>query len=379
MRKKVLYVITKNNFGGAQRYVYDLATLLPQDDYDVCVAFGNAGERQEGAVTLKEKLDEKNIRTIQIKNFCRDISIRHEIAVFFELLRIVRKEKPDTLHVTSSKAGGIGALVGRLTRTKRIIFTSHGLAYDELWRPAWQRFLIKTATWLTIFLSHNTIQITQDTTDRANSLPFLKGKSVLIHNGRTTPAFVGKEEAREKLLPSLKGQNELWIGAISELTINKNIHSLIKALGILHRKGLHPELVICSDGEEKERLAQLEHEENITEHVHILEYVEAAARYLTAFDIYALPSFKEGLPYVLMEAGFASLPVVTSNINGITDLVQNKKTGLLTDTDPESIAAALKTLLTNKTLRQKYGSALFSHIHTTFSIKRMVERTTELY
>ncbi len=378
-KKKVLFVITKNNFGGAQRYVYDLAVNLPSEKFSVCVAFGNAGEKQEDSVTLKEKLDKKNIRTIQIKNFCRDISLRHEVAVFFELVRIIWKEKPDVLHVTSSKAGGLGAFIGRCMFIHRTIFTSHGLAYDETWRPIWQRTLIKFFTWLTILFSHKTIQITKDTTDRANALPFLKHKNILIHNGRTTPAFISREEARKKLIPSGTRNGELWVGALAELTKNKNIDSLIQALGILRKQNHTLHLVVCGEGEERDQLTTLAEQEGVSKFVHLIGYIDDAARYLPAFDMYALPSHKEGLPYVVMEAGFASLPVVASNIRGITDLIENKKTGLLTATDPTSIAEALERLITHPELRKEYGSALFNHIHTTFSIKKMVEETAKLY
>ena len=379
MRKKVLFVITKNNFGGAQRYVYDLAVNLPTKQFEICVAFGSAGESHKDSITLEEKLRKKKIRTVRIQNFCRDISLKHEVLVFFELLRIVQKEKPDVLHVTSSKAGGIGTLIGRLLGIQRIIFTSHGLAYDETWRPAWQQNTIKFFTWLTILLSHKTIQITKDTTKRTNALPLLRDKNVLIHNGRTTPAFVSREEARKKLIPGGVRNGDLWIGAISELTKNKNIDSLIRALSILHERGHSLHLVVCSEGEERPALIALTKEKGLERYVHLVGYVKHAARYLPAFDIYTLPSHKEGLPYVLMEAGFASLPVIASNIRGITDLVEHEQTGLLTETDPESIANNIEKLVQNPKLRKKYGSALFNHIHTNFSIKRMVEETTKLY
>ena len=100
--KKVLFVITKSNWGGAQRYVYDLAINLPKESFEVKVAL-----RGEGL--LKQKLEENNIQTIQIPHLQRDINATRELLSFFSLIKIFNKEKPDIIHLNSSKAGGIGA------------------------------------------------------------------------------------------------------------------------------------------------------------------------------------------------------------------------------------------------------------------------------
>src|SRR3989344_3387314 len=121
---KILYIITKSNWGGAQRYVFDLATRLPKEDFEIAVAHGGNG-------LLAEKLCTARIRTIKVKKFERNVKLFKDIAVFFELLSLLRRERPDIVHLNSSKAGGIGALSARFTGIKNIIFTSHGLVFDE--------------------------------------------------------------------------------------------------------------------------------------------------------------------------------------------------------------------------------------------------------
>ncbi len=109
MKKKIIFVITKSNWGGAGRYVFDLATTLTSD-YDVAVALGGTG-------LLVDKLRKENIRTIPIPSLGRDIHVRADSSAFFELLAIFKKEKPDVVHLNSSKAGGLGALAARMSRT----------------------------------------------------------------------------------------------------------------------------------------------------------------------------------------------------------------------------------------------------------------------
>ena len=80
--RKILYVITKSNFGGAQRYVYDLATTLPRTEFDVAVALGGTGAQGAKLGSLDLKLKAANIRTIQIRHFMRDVSLVEDVRAF---------------------------------------------------------------------------------------------------------------------------------------------------------------------------------------------------------------------------------------------------------------------------------------------------------
>ena len=154
-KKKILYLITKSNWGGAQRYVFDLATSLNKEEYDVVVALGGTGR-------LVDELKNKKVRVIQLKSLERDISIFKEIKSAIELFKIIKSEKPNILHINSSKAGGLGALIGRILGVPKIIFTAHGWAFNED-RPWRQKISIKTLHWLTILLSHTTITVSETT------------------------------------------------------------------------------------------------------------------------------------------------------------------------------------------------------------------------
>ncbi len=123
LKKKILVVITKSNWGGAQRYVHDLARHL-KEDFDITVACGGTGE-------LVERLTALGIRTLTIPGLARDVHPMQDLAVCIRLGRIIKKERPDVLHLNSSKIGVIGAILGRLIGIKRIIFTAHGWAWNE--------------------------------------------------------------------------------------------------------------------------------------------------------------------------------------------------------------------------------------------------------
>src|SRR5262245_56822422 len=125
---RVLYVITKSYFGGAQRYVSDLASNPPVDMETAVLCGGPNMFLQEGFLVVK--LKEHNVRTIVLPSLTRDVGVL-DFKAFYQLFKAIRAEKPDVLHPNSSKAGGLDALAGRLCRVPQIIYTAHGWAFNE--------------------------------------------------------------------------------------------------------------------------------------------------------------------------------------------------------------------------------------------------------
>ncbi len=372
--KRILYIITKSNFGGAQKYVYELAVAAKAEGHEVMVACGGTGEAGATLGLLADKLTTENITLYPIKNFMRNMSLSNDIKAFFEIWKIIKQVKPDVLHVTSSKAGGIGALAGRFSFVKKIIFTSHGLTVDEVWRPSWQRFLIYIATWITLRLSHHNIMISTETYERARNMPSLSSRVSLIKNGIAPIDFLEKGTARASLAPYLN-PNTLWVGGIGELHPNKNWSVVIEAMTTLPP---HSHLFIIGEGEERLKLENLISELQIQKTVHLLGYLDGA-KYLKAFDIFILPSKKEGLPYVLLEAGLAGLPVIASDLPGNHDIINTGENGFLIAPTPELIATTLQMLLRDEGMRRRLGQNLQIKIQNNFSIAKMYKETFVLY
>lgn len=377
MQKKVLLVVTKSNFGGAQRYVYDLATSLPQEQYAVSVAFGGTGLPGAGAGDLHVLLSKAGIRTLFIKNFARDIFFLKDLFALFELVAIFKKEKPDIVHLNSSKAGGLGALAARLSGIHTIVYTAHGWPHREP-RSVVAKSLIYLFSWFTVLLSTHTITVSGTDLKDTPSL-FKKRSLVRVHNGidLKTP-LLEKETARKKLqektTPSIP--NSAWVVTIAELTRNKNLESLIQALVNVK----DAVLISIGRGELETTLKELTKKLGIEDRVFFLGFVPNADHYLKAADVFVLPSFKEGLPYTLLEAGHAQLPVVASNTGGIPEIIEHEKNGLLIDPkNIQEIEMALNTLISSPEKRALFGEALQEKVATHFSKERMVQETIKVY
>jgi glycosyltransferase involved in cell wall biosynthesis len=304
--KKILFVITKSNWGGAQRYVYDLATAL-QHDFDVRVAFG-----QEGL--LAKKLRDAHIQTFPIEGLQRDVSISNDVKSFFELLRLFRTEKPDVVHLNSSKAGGIGALAARLAGVPRIIFTAHGWPFWEQ-RNSISRGLIYLFSWLTALFSHKIIVVSDYDLKVAQKMPFVAHKTVRIYNGIDLNFPLGSADIVRHSFP--KGVR--ITGTIGELTKNKNQIALIEEA----KNNPDMYVAIVGDGENRLYLKRKIEEYGLINRVKIMGF-QWASEVLRGFDVFALPSLKEGLPYVLLEAKAAGLPIVAARVGGVGEILDAK-------------------------------------------------------
>ncbi len=378
-KKKILYVITKGNFGGAQRYVFDLATHLPKDQFEAVVVFG------EGK-TLGEKLESAGIRTISISSLKRDIGIFSDIRAFFSLLSVIKKEKPHVVHLNSSKAGVLGVLAVRVlnlftlgpnTHKPKAIFTGHGWAFNEE-RSLFTKIIFYKIYWLIIVLSHNTIAVSERTKDQVAWMPFLKKKIHVIKNGIESFEIIPKLDARKVLAPELNERT--WIGTISELHKSKGLDYLLKAFQNIPEKFANVALVIVGAGEEEKSLKDLTEELHLENKVVFTGFISDAKKYLSAFDVFTLTSRTEALPYAPLEAGLANLPVVASWAGGIPEIIVNEESGLLIDVaNTEKLSGALERLIVDDVTRNSLGQSLHDEVLKSFSLTRMVEKTTKLY
>ncbi|MEI6297010.1 MAG: glycosyltransferase family 4 protein [bacterium] len=375
-KTKILYCITKSVWGGAGKYVFELATSLPKDEFEASVVLGGNG-------TLISKLNDEEIKTISIPSLDRDVGFFKDIASFNNLLKIFKKEKPDVIHLNSSKMGGIGALAGQIAGVKKIIFTAHGWPFNED-----RGFLSRTAIWLasyiTALFSTEIIVIDKKDFKQAQSFPFCKNKIILIHNGIKPFELLKKTEAKHVIIEKIKFdalKEKVSIGTIGELHKNKGLEYGINAIALLPQETQSlVSYFIIGGGEEKNNLEHLIKQLKLEDKVFLLGFMDDARKYLNAFDVFLFPSVKEGLPYSIMEAGFASLPIITTKVGGIPDIMTDEKSNLLVEPkNTKELRNALVELIQNKKIRDSLGAKNKENILTKFTFEKMLEKTIKAY
>ncbi|MFA6270474.1 MAG: glycosyltransferase family 4 protein [Candidatus Paceibacterota bacterium] len=377
-KKKILYVITKGNFGGAQRYVYDLATSLPKEKFEVLVAHGEGQE-------LSNLLKEKQIKSIKLDKLVREVKFFDEFKVCKELIRLIRFERPDVIHLNSSKIGGVGAVAGTITQLleknyrPKIIFTAHNWGFNDNNRSSFEKLFYYMSHWITLMLCHQVIAVSEKTKKDVCFLPLIKGKITVIYNGIDNFEILSKTEARS-ILAGLKTDKTI-IFSISELHKNKGLDLALRAIALLPKEAKEKIIyAITGDGEEKENLKNLAKELGIENIINFLGFVPNAKKLLAGSDIFMLSSRTEAFPYVILEAGFIGLPIIATSVGGIPEVIKDMQNGILVHPqNPKEIAEAILYLLDHPEKSQEFGEEIKKTISNFFSLEKMLNETIRLY
>jgi glycosyltransferase involved in cell wall biosynthesis len=356
----VLLLITLAEVGGAQTYV---ASLLPAlaPGFDVVVAAHGAGPLREAAATPS------GARFVPLEHVRRKVSPFRDVAGLLELVRMLRRERPDIVHANSSKAGVLGRLAASLAGVPIRIFTVHGWAFSahsgvasRLYR--WADRLVRPLTTATICVSN---------TDRARGLAAqtcTAETTVVIPNAIDVDGAPASRRERPRPL----------IVAVGRLKAPKDFLTLVRALALLPGQAF--DAAIVGDGPDRAELEAAIEALGIGERVILLGEREDVRQLLAGADIFVLSSASEGLPVSVLEAMAAGLPVVGSHVGGVPELVVEGETGLLVEAgDPQSLAAALDTLVEDAELRRRMGDAGRERARERFDLERFWEAHRELY
>jgi glycosyltransferase involved in cell wall biosynthesis len=238
---------------------------------------------------------------------------------------------------------------------------------------------------------HKVIVIAKREEKQAQKMPFIgKNKIILINNGIERIDFKSKEDSRKYLTEKVginPEKDALWIGTIAELHKNKGLEFSIKSIkktkpvvSKQENKSRQILYFILGGGEEKENLKKIIEENSLEKNIFLAGFTEDAESYLQAFDVFVLPSLKEGLPYAVLEAGMAGLPCVLSRVGGMPDIVENNTTGILvTPGSQGEITRAIDYLINNQEIAKSYGNSLKEKILKDFSLDEMIKKTADLY
>jgi len=370
-KKSILYIITKSVWGGAAKYVFDLATHLPKDEFKIFVAAGNQGK-------FAQKIKRANLLYYQINNFQRTINPFKDLFAFFEILGLLFQLKPDVIHVNSSKAGGI---VGKAAfyyklftgRKPRLIFTVHGWAFNED-RPQWQISLIKFFSRLTALFCDKIICVSEYDCQLAIENKIAPAnKLVTIHNGIDIKniSFLPRQEAQEKLFGRT---SPLVIGTIAEWTKNKGLFYLLEAFKEI-KKPLDLVLIGSGENPDKEKMYRYVQKHNL-ENVHLIEFIPEAASYLKALDIFVLPSIKEGCPYTILEAASAQVPIIATKVGGVPEMINSN---LIPPKNSRQLAEKIIFLIEHPEIAQKMAQKAREKVVKEFELGKMLQKTKRVY
>jgi glycosyltransferase involved in cell wall biosynthesis len=293
---------------------------------------------------------------------------------FWRLFAFVRRSNPDVVWVNFPEVymSWRDLLAIRLAGRHKVVVTIH-IATEWSSLPARRRLL----TLLASCLVDKVVVVSRATRERLRQAGVPARKLHVVLNGLPAPQHVpSREEARRRLgLPA----DAFVVGSLCRLMPVKGVGNLIEAAARLDDPQHRLRLLIGGYGPEREALEQRA-AELLGDRAIFLGEVHDTTSFYAALDIFALPSFMEGLALVLIEAALQGLPAVGTAVPGITEVIADGETGLLVPPgDVPVLAEAVDRLRLNPQLRLRLGEGARGRAMAEFSVDAMCERYARVF
>lgn len=323
------------------------------------------------------------VRTIP---FVREPSPAEDLVALRALQKLFRERRYDIVHSHTPKAGLLAPVAARLAGTPTIIHTVHGLLFHDRSRPS-ERLLGAACEFWTARFAHRLLSQSREDIDVMRRLHMKRSSRVeYIGNGIDITRFRPPEDARVRartraelgILP-----DQVVVGMVGRLVREKGFVEFASAMQQVMRQHAEARVLIVgpidegqSDGlSPRELLAQLDPSRTTC-----LGHRDDLPELYAAMNIFALPSYREGVPRTLMEASSMGLPVVASNIRGCREVVRASESGLLCEPrDVPSLVDALTRLVADPKLRARFGAAGTRHIAEHFDSRVVLDRLARYY
>lgn len=361
---KILHLQVIPKLSGVQNISKEIFKGLPED-WEKWILFSdstNCGDKEECEKAFKN-LDSKIIYS---PNLIREINLKKDIKAFKEIYNLCKREKFDIVHTNSTKPGIIGRMAAFLAGTPMVIHTVHGLSFHKFMKfPKWQFYWM--CEMFSSFFCHRIVLVNKY---YSKYFKFFKKKTKTIYNGIEINKSINK-------LPSQDFPKLLFIGRLDE---QKDPITLLKSLLIVKNKYPKIRLTIVGDGELKDTIKEFITEHQLESNVVLAGWSNDVKSFYETHDIFVSTSIYEAFGLTLVEAGLYELPVVSTTVEGIPEVVKDGETGLLSKPkDPESIANNIIKLIEDKNLRRSLGKASRERVINNFSIDRMNKEYLDIY
>lgn len=369
---RVVQLVTTFSLGGAQATVLESAVDAPEDIGIEILA----GPDDLGEGDLWAEARARGVSISPVPNLHRSIRPVSDTRTLIWLVRDLRRRRPDVLHTHSAKAGVLGRVAGRVLGIP-VVHTVHGWSFRGISESRrLVRFLVVVLERLLARFTALLVVVTE--VDRVEGLEHRIGRSEQYRTIRSgldleslrSPGY-GREWARGRLgLDS----GQFVVGTVARLAAAKHLETMVEGFA---RSGLADEgatLCVIGGGDRLQPLVSLARELGIRGSLHVEPPRTDAARLITAFDVFALTSLWEGLPRALIEAMALGVPVVSTPVGGIPEIVVDEQSGLLVPSrDPAALAVAMRRLHSDPDLRRRLADDAARRVEE-FSVQRMRAR-----
>lgn len=358
---KILIIVSSNEVNGTEKVALEIAKNLNPQKFEVYFAIPKEGN-------ISNELCNTNIKEI----IFNDDGIN---VITFKgarnLFSIIKKNKFDIVHSHSSSIPG---LVSKIAKVNLKIETRHGLFYSdfELEHLSIKRFFFE---YIKKFYFDLITTVSENDKKRLSKyFKYDEDKMETIYNGLNLDIFESYRKDYNQI-----ASGDFLIGNVGRLSYQKNHKLLLNVFSKLISKFPNIRLQIIGDGELKNELLKQIEELNLRGKVELIPYQKNIYEYISKFDLMVMTSRYEGVPLVILEAMAIGVPVASSDVGGINEIINDGRTGILINSFCEDNFVKKISELINNSEKIKEISFNASKEIQNFSVENMVKNYEDLY
>ena len=363
---RILQISSAQSLGGGERHLADLANGLIDRGHEVSVAL-----RQHAALNDElSRVPKHNITTLPLRNSLDVQSAR-------ELARLVRKNDIEIVHAHMARDYPLAAYAVRRNRAARLILTRHVL------------FPLNRLHRLTFSKASRIIAVSQAVASQLRADKVAPpGKISVVLNGIHERRFALAREQfnRHEFLQRWKLPEKSWlVGTVGELTPLKGQQDFLRAATQISKQVAGCTFIIAGidhspDGKNEAQIERLIDGLNLREQVRRVKWLDDLAQLYCALDVFVSASHTESFGLAIVEAMASRTAVVATETEGAREIIRPGETGLLSSIgNPNELAAAIQSLLTDEATRLRLGQAAQKDVAARFTVERMVDETEKIY
>ncbi len=352
---KILVIITNSDRAGAQKHVLSLVEGLKKN-HEYSVLVGNRGY-------LTTELKKLEVPFTVIPELIRAVNPIIDLKCILKLHREIINFSPEIVHLHSAKAGALGR-IACVKKNLSIIYTVHGWAFSEgnsLIKKLASLFVEKALARFTSYF----ILVSKYDFDLGKKYKLVgHTNSKIIYNGVVD-------------IPPASAHKDITIFSATRLAKQKNIPLMVRVFDQLTRQYT---AVIAGDGPMNNQIKKMIDNMGLRDKVLLVGETNNVHEFLLRSELFLLTSDWEGLPISLIEALRAGIPIVATNVGGVSEMVTAGENGYLASRgDATSLSSYINKLIENNDLRNTMGARSRKRFLDKFQVKQMIEQTGGVY
>ena len=388
---KILRITNRLNLGGPT-FNAALLTKHLAPNFETMLLAGMKEESEASSEFILNKLD---IKASYIPNMYRSINPMKDVQAYRHIKKIIKSYKPDIVHTHAAKSGALGRLAAAECGVPVIVHTFHGHVFHSYFGAFKTRFYLEAERMLAK-MSHKIVAISdKQKHDLTQVYKVCEADKVgIVPLGFDLSRF--EDEQVDKRIEFRRkyriADDEIAIGIVGRLVPIKNHGLFLNALAELKQKTTKKvRAFIVGDGEEREHIEALAKELQLdfvteksepsqTATLTFTSWIKAVDEVYAGIDIVALSSLNEGTPVSLIEAQAANKAIVSTNVGGVTDVVSENETALLSAScDVAAYAENLLRLVEDDALRNRLAENGNKFVAQKYGYQRLVNDVSSLY